>query len=142
MTDEELLRRAFAIARETRESGAGPAFGSVIARGGVILAEGANRVLAENDPTWHGETAAIRAACQRLGTCDLTGCVIYASSEPCPMCAAAIHYARLDAVVFGAAGNEEMRWQGYPHAFTLAQAALPTLQRGLPARQLLADEAP
>jgi len=140
VTDEDFLRQAFALARRAKAEGSGPPFGTVIVRDGKVIAEGYNRVNAENDPTWHGETAAIRAACQALGTTDLSGCTIYASSEPCPMCACAIHYARLDELVFGAAANEAGRWQGYQHKFTAEQAATPTLARSLPARQLLAEE--
>lgn len=142
MSDEHFLRRAFALARETKAAGAGAPFGCVIVKDGQVVGEGANRVTAECDPTWHSEMAAIRAACHKLQTPDLTGCVLYASGEPCPMCAAAIHFARLDRVVFGAAGDDEARWAGYRYGFTPEQAALPSLERALPTTQLLADEAP
>ncbi len=121
--------------------GAGPPFASVITRDGEIVAEGANRVDAEGDPTWHGEIAAIREACKRLGSLDLSGCTIYASGEPCPMCAAAIYLARLDRLVFGADAHEERRWDGYRWKMTYAEAGTPTLERSMPAEQMLADEA-
>src|ERR1700749_2341601 len=98
----EFLRRAIALATENVTGGKGGPFGAVIARNGQIVGEGANSVTATNDPTAHGEVNAIRAACRALGTYTLVGCELYTSCEPCPMCLAAAHWARLEAVYFGA----------------------------------------
>jgi guanine deaminase len=108
---------------------------------GVIIAEGINRVLPEHDCTWHAEIHAIREAGRVLGTHDLTGCSMYASSEPCSMCAFAISLARIDQVVFGAPEFNDRRWVNYKYPITPEQAALPTLKRDLPARQMMAEEA-
>ena len=85
MTSEELMRKAIVLAEENVDNGGGP-FGAVIARNGEIIATGVNRVTAEHDPTAHAEVSAIRVACKKLGTFDLSGCEIYTSCEPCPMC--------------------------------------------------------
>ena len=98
----EFLRRAIALATENVVSGRGGPFAALIVRDGRIIAEGVNMVTATNDPTAHGEVTAIRAACKALNTFTLAGCELYTSCEPCPMCLAASHWARLDAVYFGA----------------------------------------
>jgi len=82
------------------EHGHGGPFGAVIVRGDTIVGRGHNEVLHRNDPTAHAEMEAIRDACAHLGTHSLEGCVLYATGEPCPMCLAAIHWARLDRVVY------------------------------------------
>jgi tRNA(Arg) A34 adenosine deaminase TadA len=99
-TDEALLGRAIEVAAASLRAGRGGPFGAVIVRDGSVLAEGANEVLATNDPTAHAEVVAIRRACAAVGSFSLAGAVLYASSEPCPMCLAAIYWARLDGLVF------------------------------------------
>ncbi len=93
------MDRSIAIAVENVRNGGGP-FGAVITKDGEIIAEGANRVTDNHDPTAHAEVQAIRSACEKLGTFDLSGCVIYASCEPCPMCLGAIYWAHLDKVYY------------------------------------------
>ena len=90
MTKEELMRRAIKLSEQSVRSGGGP-FGAVIAKDGNIIAEGNNRVTLNIDPTAHAEVSAIRNACQQLKTFDLSGCEIYTSCEPCPMCLGAIY---------------------------------------------------
>ena len=90
MTKEELMKEAIRLSEENLDNGGGP-FGAVIARDGEIVATGVNRVTASHDPTAHAEVSAIRAACQKLNTFNLSGCEIYTSCEPCPMCLAAIY---------------------------------------------------
>jgi tRNA(Arg) A34 adenosine deaminase TadA len=99
-----------------------------------------NRVTSTNDPTAHAEIVAIRAACTALATFSLAGCTIYASCEPCPMCLAAIYWARLDALVF-AAGRADAARIGFDDARIYDEIARPVDSRALPARVLLADEA-
>ena len=99
MTKQELMRRAIALAVENVKQGGGP-FGAVIARNGEIVAEGVNRVTSQHDPTAHAEVQAIRNACTKLGTFDLSGYDIYSSCEPCPMCLGAIYWARLSHLYF------------------------------------------
>lgn len=79
----------------------GGPFGSVVVRDGQIVGQGHNRVLADNDPTCHGEVAAIRDACSKLGTYDLDGCELYTTGEPCPMCLFACLWANVDKVYYG-----------------------------------------
>lgn len=99
MTEIELMDRAIALAVENVHRGGGP-FGAVVAKDGEIVSEGVNRVTDNHDPTAHAEVQAIRSACAKLGTFDLTGCTIYASCEPCPMCLGAIYWAHLDKVFY------------------------------------------
>ncbi len=98
----DLMQRAIEVCRSGIAAGQSP-FGAVIARSdGEIICEVHNAVRADTDPTAHAEIKAIREASRRLGTMNLSGHIIVSTCEPCPMCAAAIHWARLDAVVFGA----------------------------------------
>lgn len=101
MGNEEFMRQAIALAVENVRNGGGP-FGAVIVKDGKVVATGVNRVTANNDPTAHAEVSAIRAACTKLGTFDLSGCDIYTSCEPCPMCLGAIYWAHIGNVYYGA----------------------------------------
>ena len=109
MTDKELLTHAVQLAARYSKSGGNGPFGAVIARKGEIIAEGWNRVVEENNPTAHAEITAIRVACQKLGTYNLEGCALYASCEPCPMCLAAVYWARLDAVYYASTRADATR---------------------------------
>ena len=93
------MRRAIALSEESVKNGGGP-FGAVVARDGVILAEASNSVTIDADPTAHAEVNAIRKACFRQGGIDLSGCEIYCSCEPCPMCFGAIYWARIDRISY------------------------------------------
>ncbi|MBP7487347.1 MAG: nucleoside deaminase, partial [Parabacteroides sp.] len=93
MLKEEFMRKAIALSIENVKNGGGP-FGAVIVKNDHIIATGVNRVTASCDPTAHAEVSAIREAASILGTFDLTGCEIYTSCEPCPMCLGAIYWAR------------------------------------------------
>ena len=99
MDKKKFMREAIRISGENVRNGGGP-FGAVIVKNGEIIARGANYVVRNCDPTAHAEVCAIRAACQALGTFNLTGCEIYSSCEPCPMCLSAIYWARLDRLYF------------------------------------------
>ena len=141
MADHEtLLRRAVEISGiEMRNRQGGP-FGAVIARDGEIVAEGHNRVTTANDPTAHAEVVAIREACVRLGTFDLSGCVIYASCEPCPMCLSAIYWARLDAVYY-ANSREDAAGIGFDDALLYHEIAKPIEGRSLSMTRIVLAEA-
>lgn len=91
----EFMRKAIALSDESVDAGGGP-FGAVIVKDGKVVGAAANRVTLNNDPTAHAEVMAIREACQNLNTFDLSGCTLYASCEPCPMCLSAIYWARID----------------------------------------------
>jgi tRNA(Arg) A34 adenosine deaminase TadA len=135
------MRRAIELSEQALRDGTGRPFGAVIVKDGKIIAEGVARQIAECDCTWHAEIHAIREAGRALKTHDLTGCSIYCSSEPCPMCAFAISLARIDQIVFGAPAFPDRLWAGFKYPFSAEQAALPILQRKLPARQMMTEEA-
>lgn len=99
------LRQAIQVARQSVLTGGGP-FGAVVARGDQLIAVGANRVVPTCDPTAHAEVEAIRTASRALGTHELADCTLYASSEPCPMCLAAIHWARIPEVHFACSRDD------------------------------------
>jgi guanine deaminase len=96
----EFMRHAVRLSAERMREGAGGPFGAIIVKDGKVIAEGWNRVTSDNDPTAHAEMTAIRRACRALGAFSLKGCDIYTSCEPCPMCLAAIYWARLDRIYF------------------------------------------
>lgn len=99
MEKEDFMRLAIEKSRTSVENGGGP-FGSVVVKDGEVIAIASNSVTIDNDPTAHAEVNAIRMACKKLGTFDLSGCEIYASCEPCPMCMAAIYWARIDTLYY------------------------------------------
>ena len=97
----EFMQIAIQEAREGISNGDGGPFGTAIVRDGVLIASGHNHVLAYNDPTCHGEVDAIRKACKRLGTFDLTGCELYTTGEPCHMCLCACMWANISRIYYG-----------------------------------------
>jgi guanine deaminase len=137
------MRRAIALAAQTAlVERAGGAFGTVIVdANGEIIAEGANRVVAENDPTWHGEMEAIRKACKRVGNFKLTGCTLYTSAECCPMCAAAVYWAGIEKIYFASTVEDALEYGNFDDSMIYAELKKPTTERSIPAEQLLRDEA-
>lgn len=95
------MDEAIAESAKNLETGHGGPFGAVVVKDGVIVGRGHNEVLKHNDPTCHGEIQAIRDACRSLGTYDLSGCELYTSAEPCPMCLSAIIWANIKTVYYG-----------------------------------------
>ena len=138
MTNTELMRMAIALSKESIERGGGP-FGAVIARQGVVVATGANHVTSSCDPTAHAEVSAIRAASQALGTYDLSGCDIYTSCEPCPMCLGAIYWARLSKMYYGNT-KSDARDIAFDDSFIYDEIALSPSLRRLSSEQLLHSE--
>ena len=114
MADADPLARALELARRSVADGGGP-FGAVVARAGVVLGEGTNRVTQTCDPTAHAEVVALRAACERLDRHELAGATLYASCEPCPMCLGAALWARVERVVY-AATREDAAAAGFDDA--------------------------
>jgi len=138
---ERHMRRAIELARvNALEDGYGGPFGCVIAKGNTVIAEGVNEVLARHDPTCHGEIMAIRAACEHLGTHLLTGCTVYTSGEPCPMCYAACWWARVDAIYYAATVADAKTYGNFDDVPIFEALALPGDERPLPSRQLLRME--
>lgn len=101
-THRDFMQRALELATENVSTGMGGPFGAVIVKDQQIIAEGSNAVTNHHDPTAHAEVQAIRQAAKKLGNENLSGCTIYSSCEPCPMCLGAIYWARLDALYFAA----------------------------------------
>ncbi|HEY2462271.1 MAG TPA: nucleoside deaminase [Candidatus Acidoferrum sp.] len=134
----DFMRRALALALGNIRAGGGP-FGAVIVKDGRIIAEGVNRVTSGNDPTAHAEIVAIREACRVLGDFQLTGCDLYASCEPCPMCFGAIYWAR-PAQVFFAGNAADAAGAGFDDAFIYKEMKLPAAERRIPMTQLLQEE--
>lgn len=123
MGNKEFMRKAIELSVENVKNGGGP-FGAVIVKGDEIVATGVNRVTAHNDPTAHAEVSAIREACRRLGTFDLSGCEIYTSCEPCPMCLGAIYWAHLDKIYYGN-NKDDAADIGFDDSFIYEELALP-----------------
>lgn len=139
MTSDELMRKAIGLAEENVDNGGGP-FGAVIARDGKIIATGVNRVTATHDPTAHAEVSVIRAACKELGTFDLSGCEIYTSCEPCPMCLGAIYWAHIDKMYYGNDKADAKRI-GFDDSFIYDEIALSPSERKLESKRILKEEA-
>lgn len=138
-TPEELMREAIRLSVENVEKGGGP-FGAVIAREGRIVARGTNLVTPNCDPTAHAEVSAIRAAAKALGTFDLSGCEIYTSCEPCPMCLGAIYWAHLDRMYYGN-DKHDAASIGFDDAFIYKELEISPAQRRLKTSILLPEEA-
>ncbi|MGM9815583.1 MAG: nucleoside deaminase [Lepagella sp.] len=139
MTKEELMRKAIDLSKENVANGGGP-FGAVIARDGEIIATGVNRVTSNHDATAHAEVSAIRNACAKLGTHDLSGCEIYSSCEPCPMCLGAIYWAHLDRLYYGNDKHDAANI-GFDDSFIYDELDLKPEQRRLASSRLLSKEA-
>lgn len=139
MTNEELMREAIRLSEENVLNGGGP-FGAVIARNGEIIATGVNRVTANYDPTAHAEVSAIRSACAKLKTFDLSGCEVFSSCEPCPMCLGAIYWAHLDKLYFGN-NKTDAKNIGFDDSFIYDELELPRDKRKLPAEMMLPKDA-
>jgi guanine deaminase len=137
--DSLFMRRAIELSLENVKKGGGP-FGAVITRKGEILEESCNLVTALNDPTAHAEINVIRAAAQKLETFDLSGCVIYSSCEPCPMCLGAIYWARIDKVVFGNT-TSDAKSIGFDDSLIYEEISRPLQERRIEFQQLLRKEA-
>lgn len=136
----EFMLRAIELSEENVSAGHGGPFGCVIVKDGRVIAEGANQVLRNNDPTAHAEVVAIRRACEALGSFQLTGCEVYTSCEPCPMCMGAIYWARPDRV-FYANTKQDAAHIGFDDQFIYDELAVGLDQRKLPIIRMDLQEA-
>ena len=134
----DFMRRAIALSSQGAAAGGAP-FGAVIVKDGVIVGEGWNTVASDLYPTAHGEVVAIRDACKKLGTIDLSGCDIYTSCEPCSMCVATIWWAKLERVYYANALDDTRQY--FELGELLRDVAQPIGRRSTPSEQLLAGEA-
>lgn len=138
--DPQFMRMAIELATGNVLTGQGGPFAAVIVKGGEVVAAGVNQVTSLNDPTAHGEIMAIRNACRELSSFDLSGCEIYSSCEPCPMCLTAIYWARCSRLYFGNTAGDAAE-AGFDDSYFYEQVRLPMKQRELPSENLLRDEA-
>ncbi len=136
----EFMRAAIALSRQKMKANCGGPFGAVVVRRGKIIARGWNQVTSANDPTAHAEVTAIRAACKKLQTFQLSDCDIYTSCEPCPMCLAAIYWARFRKIFYANTRRDAARIQ-FDDDFIYREVARPVGRRKIPMRQLLRAEA-
>jgi len=136
----KFMRAAIRLAFEKMRLGDGGPFGAVVVRHGKIVGRGWNRVTSTNDPTAHAEVTAIRDACRRLKSFRLEDCEIYASCEPCPMCLAAIYWARFGRI-FYASGLRDAAAAGFDDDSIYREMARPVSRRKIPMRQFLRGEA-
>ncbi len=134
------MHRAVELAGECMRAREGGPFGAVVVKDGVVVAEGCNRDTSTNDPTAHAEVVAIRRACEALGTFSLEGSEIFTSCEPCPMCLAAIYWARLDRVTF-ANTREDAAMIGFDDDFIYREVSSPIADRAIPTTRLMLPEA-
>ena len=121
---------AIRLSEENIDNGGGP-FGAVIVRNGEIISTGANRVVPNNDPTAHAEVMAIRNACSKLGTFQLTDCTVYSSCEPCPMCLSALYWAGVSRIFFGNTQQDADRIN-FSDEFLYKELARPRVERAIP----------
>ncbi|HOE04294.1 MAG TPA: nucleoside deaminase [Bacteroidales bacterium] len=138
-THAEFLKMAIQIATENINGGGGP-FGAVIVKNNEVIATSGNSVSLDNDPTAHAEVNAIRKAAKKLGSFELTGCTIYSSCEPCPMCLGAIYWARIETLYFAATRDDAHR-AGFSDAFIYNEINIPLSQRSVHTIHLPTDNA-
>ena len=136
----DFMREAIRLSRAGMEADQGGPFGAVIVRDGKVIARGNNCVTSTCDPTAHAEVVAIRAAGRALDSFSLAGCDIYTSCEPCPMCLAAIYWARPDRVFF-ANTRTDAAAAGFDDDFLYREVPLPVELRAKPMEPLLRPEA-
>lgn len=136
---KEFMREAVRLSIESVNKGGGP-FGAVIVKDGKIIAGSANSVTIDNDPTAHAEVNTIRKAAKVLGTFDLSGCEIYTSCEPCPMCFGAIYWAHLDTIYYGNT-KQDAKNIGFDDAFIYEELETPEDKRKIKAIPFLREEA-
>ncbi len=139
MNHDLLMKEAIDLSIKSVENGGGP-FGAVIIKNSEIISKSVNRVTKDNDPTAHAEILAIREAAKQLKTFDLSGCTIYCSCEPCPMCFGAIYWARIDKI-FYACNRDDAKKYGFDDEHLYKEIKLPTGQREISFSQLLRKEA-
>ncbi len=135
----KFLRTAINLSQSNIDEGGGP-FGAIIVKNGEIIAQSANSVTTDNDPTAHAEINAIRLAAKKLNNFDLSGCEIYSSCEPCPMCLGAIYWAKIDKLYFAGTKTDAQN-AGFSDKFIYEEIELPIKKRKLKTQNILRQEA-
>lgn len=138
--ENHFIEKAVKLAVENARSGRGGPFAAIVVRSGELVARGTNRVVSANDPTAHAEINAIRKACRVLGRFQLSGCEIYVSCEPCPMCLGAIYWARLKRVYF-AARSADAAAAGFDDELIYGEFRHPPGKRKIPLQMIRCDSA-
>jgi tRNA(Arg) A34 adenosine deaminase TadA len=138
--NERFMKMAITLSEQNVTRSLGGPFGAVIVKDGKVIAKSANKVTTSNDPTAHAEISAIRMACRKLKTFDLSGCVIYTSCEPCPMCLGAIYWARIG-LIYYANTKRDAADIGFDDQFIYDELDLDMNKRSLSIVQLMRDEA-
>lgn len=136
---QEFMRETIRLATENVEQNNGGPFAAIIVRNKEIVATGVNRVTSILDPTAHAEIVAIRNACSKLGSFQLSGCELYTSCEPCPMCLGAIYWARPDRIYYGAS-REDASAADFDDEFIYRELSLPADKRSISMQQILGKE--
>jgi len=136
----EFMLQAIQLATDNVTTRNGGPFGAVVVKDGKVIATGANQVTTINDPTAHAEVVALRNACQALGTFKLEGCELYTSCEPCPMCLAAIYWARCSAIYYGCSAADAAK-AGFDDQFLYDELKKPMSERTMPMSGLCEQEA-
>ncbi len=135
----KFMREAVRLAIDNIGTGKGGPFAALVVKDGEIIARGLNKVTSSNDPTAHAEVTAIRAACQELGTFQLTGCDLYTTCEPCPMCLGAIYWAR-PARVYFASTRDDAADAGFDDSLIYSEMQQPLEARRIPMLPMLREE--
>lgn len=140
MLPQDFMRETIGLSIENIRKGRGGPFAALVVQEGQILSRGTNLVTSTNDPTAHAEVVAIREACKKLGSFQLTGCELYSSCEPCPMCMGAIYWAR-PAAVYYANTRSDAAAIGFDDEFLYREITMPLKERKIPLTQLMRTEA-
>ena len=133
------MERAIELSIQSVNNGGGP-FSSIIVRGEKIIAEGSNKVTLSNDPTAHGEIVAIREACKKLNNFNLSGCELYSTCEPCPMCLSAIYWSRINKIYY-ANTREDARKIDFDDSSIYSELQKNINERKIPMTQIMRNEA-
>lgn len=137
---EKFMRMAIRLSEKNVTEQLGGPFGAVIVKDGKVIAKSGNTVLTTNDPTAHAEVSAIRIACKKLKTYNLSGCIIYTSCEPCPMCLSAIYWAKIKHIYYANTKTDAANI-GFDDHFLYEEMEKPMALRTIPFAQILRNEA-
>ena len=135
----EFMKKAIELSIESVNSGGGP-FGCVIVKNEKIISEGSNKVTSSNDPTAHGEIVAIREACKKINNFSLSGCELYSTCEPCPMCLSAIYWARIDKIYYANTRKDAQKID-FDDSLIYSEFQKNIDQRKIPMIQMMRNEA-
>ena len=135
----QFMKKAIALSIESVNRGGGP-FSCIIVKENKIIAEGSNKVTSSNDPTAHGEIVAIREACKKLNNFSLSGCELYSTCEPCPMCLSAIYWARIDKIYYANTRTDAKKID-FDDSLIYSEFQKSIDKRKIPMMQMMRDEA-